>query len=53
MDDEKVKKYLESRENKFRKEYRIKKREGDIISAEYLRGHLNEIETLLFVLNGG
>lgn len=43
--------YLEARERNYRKYIGLAKKEGDEIRAEYFKGHVHEIENLLFILN--
>ena len=43
-------KTLEAREKNQRKKYEQSKIQGDILKAEYHKGHLHEIETMLLII---
>lgn len=51
MSNKNLKNYLEARERNYRKNIGLAKKEGDEVRAEYFKGHVHEIENLLFILN--
>ena len=53
MCDEKLINRLEDRERTLRKNLGVAKREGNVLHVEYYKGHIHEIESLLFILQGG
>lgn len=51
MSNKNLKNYLEARERNYRKNIGLAKKEGDDARVEYFKGHVHEIENLLFILN--
>lgn len=51
MSNKNLKNYLEARERAYRKKIGLAKKEGNDAQVNYLKGHVHEIENLIFVLN--